>query len=85
MSDFDDNNRGAIWPNQKKETDKHPDFTGQGQIDNAEYWISAWKRRQGDNPKGPSLRFSFQKKDAPPPAQDSVAVVDEPFNDDIPF
>ena len=25
---FDETNRGAIWKNEKKETDKHPDFTG---------------------------------------------------------
>ena len=32
MAEFDNKNRGAIWKNDKKETEKHPDFTGEQNI-----------------------------------------------------
>ena len=31
--DYDDRNRGSIWKNEKKTTDKHPDFTGSLNVD----------------------------------------------------
>ena len=30
--EFDNSNRGAIWKNDKKETEKHPDFTGEHNV-----------------------------------------------------
>ena len=55
---YDNNNRGSIWKNEKKTTDKHPDFTGKATIDGVDYYVSAWKRGPDDNPKAPALRFS---------------------------
>lgn len=63
MSNYDETNRGAIWGNDKKEKDTHPDLRGQANIDGVEYWVSAWKRKPGDNPKSPALRFAFTKKE----------------------
>lgn len=31
--DFDDRNRGQVWKNEKKSSDKHPDFTGSLNVD----------------------------------------------------
>ena len=59
----DKDNEGAIWGNQKKTTDKHPDFTGNAVVDGVEYWVSAWKRKPDANPKSPSLKFKFEKKE----------------------
>lgn len=64
MSDFDDNNRGQIWKNDSKTTDKHPDFKGSLKIDGVEYWVSAWKRKEGANPKAPALSFSVKQKES---------------------
>ena len=30
--EYDNSNRGAIWKNDKKETEKHPDFTGEHNV-----------------------------------------------------
>lgn len=57
-------NSGQIWKNDKKEQDTHPDFKGDCVIDGVAYWISAWKRSDGANPKAPPLKFSFKRKDA---------------------
>ena len=91
MTDYDDNNRGQIWPNDKEGNEKRPDFTGSLNVEGVEYWVSGWKRKKGANPKAPSLSFSIQKKDKVEPKdypQDSVApkTPDDGFEDSvIPF
>lgn len=42
MSDYDNTNRGAIFENSRKETDKHPDMTGKLNVDGVDRWFSAW-------------------------------------------
>jgi len=63
MADFDNTNRGSIWKNEKKEKDTHPDFTGTLNVGGVEYWVSAWKRKEGAAPKAPALSFSIKPKD----------------------
>lgn len=84
MSDYDNTNRGSIWKNEKKETEKHPDFTGSINVEGVEYWLSAWKRKPDANPKAPALSFSIKRKDvAPQQAQKKDS--DEFFDDIVPF
>ena len=86
MPDYDDTNRGQIWPNKKKITENHPDFTGSIDVEGKEYWVSAWKRKPDANPKSPSLRFSIsEKEDKAPATQDSAPAQSAEFDDDIPF
>ena len=33
----------VLFKNDKKETDKHPDLKGQGQVNGKEYWVAGWK------------------------------------------
>lgn len=35
-------NSGAIFKNERKDSDKHPDMRGQVMVDGRMYWISAW-------------------------------------------
>lgn len=35
-------NSGALFKNNRKETDNHPDYNGKCQIDGVEYYINAW-------------------------------------------
>lgn len=65
--DYDDRNRGSIWKNEKKTTDKHPDFTGSLNVDGRDYWVSAWKRKEGASAKAPALSFSVKPKDGQEP------------------
>ena len=83
--EFDNTNRGAIWKNEKKETEKHPDFTGSLDVNGVEFWVSAWKRKADAGPKAPALSFSIKPKEATTNrvAEPARAVPD--FNDDIPF
>jgi hypothetical protein len=82
MTDYDDTNRGSIWPNDRKESERHPDFTGSLNVEGREFWVSAWKRAPDANPKAPSLRFSVKAKDEKPAENPSQAT---DFEDDIPF
>ena len=63
MTNFDNNNRGSIWKNDDKQNDKHPDFKGSLVVEGVEYWVSAWKRKEGANPKAPALTFKIKPKD----------------------
>ena len=81
MTQYDNTNRGSIWKNDKKETEKHPDFTGSLNVDGVEYWVSAWKRKPDANPKAPALSFSIKPKEQQP--QQAAPQAD--FDDPIPF
>lgn len=52
----------VLFKNDKKETDKHPDMKGQGQVEGKEYWLSAWKNvsQEGQG----YLKISLQLKDS---------------------
>ena len=87
MTEHDNTNRGAIWKNPKKTTDKHPDFTGSLNVDGVEFWVSAWKRKEGASEKSPALSFQIQPKDVdqkPAPEQRNRGSVAD-MDSDIPF
>lgn len=79
---YDNNNRGSIWKNDRREKNTHPHFTGTATVEGREYWVSAWKREDGANPKSPALRFSFKPKDETPRREPTPS---PPENEDIPF
>lgn len=87
MSNYDNNMRGSIWKNDKKEKDTHPDFRGSAEVNGVEYWVSAWRRKEGANPNSPALSFSFQAKEEQQQAQQPVhqAPADKLADDDLPF
>jgi hypothetical protein len=84
MSDFDNTNRGSIWANDNRKTENHPDFTGSLNVDGTEYWVSAWKRKEGANPKSPALSFSINIKE-PKQEQAQKTTETDSFDDTIPF
>lgn len=62
---MDNTNRGAIWKNNKKEKDTHPDFTGSLNVNGVDYWVNAWRRKDDAGEKAPALSFTVREKDAP--------------------
>ncbi len=75
--------QGSIFKNDKKETDKHPDYKGSLMTpDGVECWVSVWvKRPEG---KQPFFSLSIQAKEqqsAPAPAfvQPELPGSDLPF------
>jgi len=83
---YDNTNRGSIWGNDKKETERHPDFTGSLNVEGTEYWVSAWKRKADANPKAPSLSFSIKPKEqSANQASQAAQSPSDSFDDDVPF
>lgn len=50
-------NSGSLFENDKKATDKHPDFKGKAMIDGVMYWVSAWTKTSA---RGDFFSLSFQ-------------------------
>jgi hypothetical protein len=96
MTEYDRTNRGAIWKNDDKREDNHPDFKGSLNVNGVDYWVSAWKRTEGAAAKAPALSFSVKPKEAqqsisqrampkrPDPISSGRSIRDD-LNDDVPF
>jgi uncharacterized protein (DUF736 family) len=63
------NNEGVLFPNDKKESDNHPDFKGNATIDGVEYWLSSWKNKSKDGKPYMSIKLSAKTEAAPKPSQ----------------
>lgn len=83
-------NSGALFRNDRKEQDSHPDHTGTAKIAGREYYVSAWIK---ESSKGRFFSLSFKPKMAPgarPPTggrNDPRPTRNDPppFDDDIEF
>lgn len=82
MTDYDNTNRGAVWPNKKREKDTQPHWTGSLNVEGVEYWVSAWKKADDAKENAPSISFAIRPKDE---AQEAPAAEQGAFDDDIPF
>ena len=85
MADYDNTNRGAIWPNDRmREGKQDPHFTGSLNVDGREFWVSAWKRKADAADNAPSLSFSIKAKDEQKMPRSEHPSSPE-FSDEIPF
>jgi hypothetical protein len=93
--------KGTLGTNKRKEKDSHPDYSGRCEIDGVKYWISGWKKQNGQTGEV-FLSLSFKEQDqqssARPAARDGFAEMDaakpkprpassgfDGMDDDIPF
>lgn len=83
MSNYDNNNTGALFKNDKKETDRHPDYNGSCEVNGVEMWMSAWIKTSKGGKKFMSFSFNPIEVQAPKPAQAQDNSFDE--DGDIPF
>ena len=83
---YDDTDKGALFKNAEKKTDKHPDYRGNLNVGGVEYFISAWLKTSKAGAKYMSL--SVTEKNAnntrSPPKSKSV---EQDFDDgsELPF
>ena len=81
--EYDNTNRGALFVNDKKETDQHPDWQGQIDVEGVGYWISAWKKKSksGD----PYMSLSIKPKEQKPARQAPTRQARDEFDDKVPW
>ena len=80
--EFDNTNSGALFRNERKETDKHPDYRGEINVDGTDYWISAWLKTSGKGTKFMSLAVTPKEDKPSKPAKPQKQMDDD---QDIPF
>jgi uncharacterized protein (DUF736 family) len=101
MPEYDDTNKGILFNEEAKKSERSPDWTGKLDVEGKEYRIAAWERTTKTGTPILSLAISepkvvtdagYQKAKAVAeklkPKQDEVIedIGDEPVNlDDIPF
>jgi uncharacterized protein (DUF736 family) len=83
MTDYDDTNRGALFRNDKKESDRHPDYKGSLNVGGTEYWISAWLKEAKSGTKYMSLAVTA--KEAKAETETAPRPQGGGFDDDVPF
>lgn len=65
MTQYDDTNRGVLFKNDKKESDKHPNYKGSLNINGTDGWIAAWIKESKDGKKYMSLSWEPKEKSHP--------------------
>ena len=84
---YDNTNTGALFKNDRKETDSHPDYTGSFNKDGVEHFLSAWLNESKGGKKYLSVKLGNvkdqqQAPERPAPQQQAPA---GDFDDSIPF
>jgi hypothetical protein len=82
--DYDNNLRGVLFKNDRKEKDSHPDYKGSCEVEGVEFWISAWIK-EGQKGKFMSLSFTPKEEAAPAPPPPRQQQRRSNRDDDIPF
>jgi uncharacterized protein (DUF736 family) len=95
MPEYDNELQGALFKNDKKQNDKHPDYKGQCEIGGQKLWISAWINKSKAGETYMKLHFEYPQGEEPrraAPAQQQVPVNEADFrpppaaqDEDIPF
>ena len=90
---YDNTNRGALFKNAEKKTDKHPDYSGSLNVDGADFFLDAWikKSESGRTFLSVSVKRKEKQQEAPRPVPkthgqqkaESRSFAD--MDDDIPF
>ena len=74
-------NSGVLFKNDKKESEKHPDYKGSMIVNGTDYWLSAWIK-EGKSGKFMGLALSPKEQQAKASERSKVTNFDD---EDLPF
>ena len=81
---YDNSNRGAIFKNDDKQQDNHPDYKGSLNVNGVDLWVSGWlKTSEKTGKKFMSLSVKPKDEKSSKPAAKPQKTVE--FDDDVPF
>jgi|TARA_R100001163_G_C4975346_1_gene133668 uncharacterized protein (DUF736 family) len=60
--EYDNTNGGALFPNDKKQKETHPDYRGNINVDGKEFWIKGWKKTAKTGMKFLSLSVTAKEE-----------------------
>lgn len=75
-------NSGTLFKNDRRTSDKHPEYKGEGVVNGVPVWISAWVK---EGAKGKFFSMAFQPKDERKQQSQKSNYQPEPGGDDVPF
>ena len=78
---YDNTNRGVLFKEKEKKSDKHPDYKGKLDIDGVTRYLSGWIKQDKNGNSFLSLSLSAPKDEDVKPAETGGGFVE----DDIPF
>lgn len=59
---YDNTNKGVLFPNSYKKTEKHPDYVGTGNYGGVDFSVSAWIRESKNGTEFLSLSIQEPKE-----------------------
>ena len=62
---YDNTNRGVLFPNSRKTKENHPDYTGKIDIEGTEHWLSAWLKKSKNGNQFISISLGEVIEDKP--------------------
>ena len=82
---YDNSNRGAIFKNEDKKQDNHPDYKGSLDVNGVDLWVSGWiKTSEKTGKKFMSLSVK-PKESAPVQKASKPSSWFDDMGDDVPF
>lgn len=83
---YDNNLTGALFKNDRKEAETHPDYKGSCEINGVQYWVNSWINESSKGVKYMSLKFSpkeEQQKQQRQNLQRSAKAAQVDYGDDL--
>ena len=85
MAEYSNENKGALFVNEKKDSEKFPDYNGSINVGGKEYWLSGWKKKSEKTGKTFLSLSVREKQDTPRQSSEPTRKAKPEFDDDVPF